>query len=72
MRPRLVRDWTRAYRWASAQIGAGLVLFGSMDPATQQAAVAWVLDLLHVPPERLPAVLGGAIIVGRMLTVRKG
>ena len=71
-KPRLVPEWRRAYQWATAQIGAALLLFGGLDQATQTAVIAWCLDLLHIPPERLPAVLGAAIIVGRMLTVRRG
>ena len=70
-KPRLIPEWRSAYKWATAQIGAALVLFGSLDLATQQAVVAWALDLLCVPPERLPAVLGAAIIAGRVLTIRK-
>lgn len=60
---RLVSDWPSAWRWLSMQVAAAAVVFGLLPP-DQQAAI---LDWLGIAPERIPAVIGAAFIVGRLL-----
>lgn len=61
-KPRLVSDWRLSWRWASVRIAAGAVVFGLLPPDQQVALLEW----LGVAPERLPAVIGGLFIVGRI------
>lgn len=61
-RPSLVGDWRRLHRMASVQLAGLCAVFGLL-PVDQQAAL---LALLHIPPERLPAVMGLAFIVARL------
>ena len=63
MRPRLIPQARRAWRFASVQIAAVAVIFGAL-PADQQAAL---LSLFGVGPERIPAALGLAVIVARLI-----
>lgn len=60
---RLVDEWRSAWRWASMQIATLAVVFGALPTDAQSA----VLDVVGVPAGRVPAVLGLAFIVGRML-----
>lgn len=64
---RLVDDWRAAWRWLSVQIAALAVLWGILPP-DQQAAI---LDFVGVPASRVPAVLGLAVIAGRLLAQRQ-
>lgn len=59
----LIPDWRRAWRMLSVQVAAVAVVWGSLPPE-QQAAI---LSLLGVGPERIPALLGLAVIVGRVI-----
>jgi hypothetical protein len=59
----LIQQWRRAWRLLSVQVAGAAVLFGAL-PAETQAAV---LDMVGLPPSRLPAVLGLLMIVGRLL-----
>lgn len=61
-RPSLVSDWRRSWRWVSVQVAAGAVVFGLLPP-DQQASL---LAALGVAPERVPAVIGGLFIAGRL------
>lgn len=61
--PRLTPDWRRAWAWASVQLAAVAVLFGLLPP-DQQAAL---LQLIGLPPDRLPAALGLLFIAGRLV-----
>lgn len=60
---KLIPEWRRAWRMLSVQVAGAAVLFGTL-PAETQAAM---LDLVGLPPSRLPAVLGLLMIVGRLL-----
>lgn len=69
MKLRPVNDWQRAWRWVSVHIGIVAVTLGVMPPDMQAAMLA----SLGIPQERLPAVLGLAFLVGRMVNqTRKG
>lgn len=70
-RPRLVPEWRRAVRWATVQLGLALAAFGTLSAADQAAVISWVLDLLHLPPERLPTVLGLVLVLARVVTMRR-
>jgi hypothetical protein len=58
-----IPNWRRAWRMASVQIAGAALLFGAL-PADQQAAM---LQLMGLSPERIPALLGLAIIVARLI-----
>lgn len=60
---KLIPNWRKASRMLSVQIAAAAVLFGAL-PVEQQAAI---LSLLGVGPERMPALLGLAVIVARLV-----
>ena len=64
---KLIPNWRRAGRMLSVQIAALAVLFGAL-PVDQQAAL---LALLGIGPERMPALLGLAIIVARLVAQPK-
>lgn len=59
----LIADWRRAWRMLSVQVAGAAVLFGAL-PADQQAAI---LALIGIGPERIPALLGLAVIVARLV-----
>lgn len=61
--PRLIPNARSAWRMLSVQIAAAAVLFGAL-PADQQAAI---LALLGVGPERIPALMGLAVILARLI-----
>lgn len=61
-RPTLISEWKRLHRMASVQLASLCAIFGLL-PVDQQAAL---LELLHIPAERLPAVMGLAFIVARL------
>lgn len=63
MKPNLIPEWQRAWRYLSVQIGALAVLWVAV-PADTQAAV---LDLLGIDPRHLPGLIGAAVIVGRLV-----
>ena len=60
---RLVENWRLAWRMLSVQIAGCAVLFGLLPP-DQQASL---LALIGAPPERIPAFLGLAFIVARLI-----
>lgn len=64
---KLIPNWRSAGRMLSVQIAAAAVLFGAL-PVEQQAAL---LALLGIGPERMPALLGLAIIVARLVAQPK-
>jgi hypothetical protein len=70
-RPRIVPEWRRAIRWATVQLGLALTAFGTLSGADQAAVIAWLLDVLRLPPERLPTVLGLLVLLARMVTTRR-
>lgn len=62
-KPRVVSDWKRSWRWLSMQIGAVCVLYGQLSPDQQLAT----LQTVGLRPDQLPAVIGAAFMVGRLL-----
>lgn len=61
--PKLIPNSRKAWRMLSVQIAAVAVLFGAL-PADQQAAI---MSLLGVAPERIPALMGLAVILARLI-----
>lgn len=61
---KLIPQWRRAWQMFSIQVAGIAVVFGAM-PADTQAAV---LDLVGLPPSRLPAVLGVLMIIARLVS----
>jgi hypothetical protein len=60
---KLINNWRSAWRMLSVQVAALAVIFGAL-PADQQAAIlAWI----GLAPERIPAVMGLAVIVARII-----
>lgn len=62
-KPRVVSDWKRSWRWLSMQIGAACMLYGQLSPEQQLA----ILQTVGLRPDQLPAVIGAAIMIGRLL-----
>lgn len=62
-RPSLIPNWRRSWRMLTIQIAGAAVLFGAL-PVDQQSAI---LSLLGIGPERIPALLGLAVIVARLV-----
>jgi len=60
---RLIPNAGRAWRMLSVQIAGASVVFGTL-PADQQAGL---LSLIGVGPERIPAMLGLAVILARLI-----
>lgn len=63
MRIPLIENWRSAWRMASMHIATAAILFGTL-PADSQASL---LDLIGLPPSRLPAILGILFIIGRLV-----
>lgn len=64
---KLIPQWRRAWRMASVQVATLAVVFGSLPADTQ----AQVLDLVGVPPGRVPAIIGLLLIVSRIVAQPK-
>jgi hypothetical protein len=60
---KLIPNASRAWRMLSVQIASVAVIYGAL-PADQQAAI---LGLLGIGPERIPGLIGLAIIVARLV-----
>jgi hypothetical protein len=60
---RLIPNARAAWRMLSVRVAAAAVAFGALDPVSQ----AGILAMLHIPVERLPAIMGLAIIVARLI-----
>ena len=59
----LIPDIRRAWRYITIQIAAFAVVWGSL-PVDMQTSI---LALVGVGPERIPAILGLLIIIGRLI-----
>jgi hypothetical protein len=59
----LIPEWRRAWRMASVQVAAVAVVWGTL-PEDMQAAL---LAVVGVPVERVPAVLGLLLLLGRLI-----
>ena len=59
---KLIPDASRAWRLWSVRIAGLAVIIGAL-PVDQQAAI---LSLVGIGPERIPAVMGLAVIVARL------
>ena len=60
---KLIPNAGRAWRMLSVQIASVAVIYSAL-PADQQAAI---LALLGIGPERIPGLIGLAIIVARLV-----
>jgi hypothetical protein len=60
---KLIPNARSAWRMLSVRVAATAVAFGTLDPVSQ----AGILSMLHISPERLPAIMGLAIIVARLI-----
>jgi hypothetical protein len=60
---KLIPNAGRAWRMLSVQIASVAVIYSAL-PADQQAAI---LGLLGIGPERIPGLIGLAIIVARLV-----
>lgn len=60
---RLIPAWRSAWRLYSVRIAAVATVFGLLPPDQQSAILAWI----GLAPERIPAVIGGLFIAGRLL-----
>lgn len=63
----LIENWRSAWRYITVQLGALMVAWG-LIPADQQAAI---LAAIGLPAERVPAVLGLMVLVGRLVNQSK-
>lgn len=57
----LIDNWRKAHKMLTVWVGLAAVSFGVL-PLDQQAAI---LAMLHVPAERIPAVLGLVFLAAR-------
>jgi len=60
---KLITNWRSAWRMLSVQVAAMAVIFGAL-PVDQQSSI---LTLIGLAPERIPAVMGIAVIVARVV-----
>lgn len=60
---KLIPNARAAWRMLSVRVAAAAVAFGALDPVSQ----AGILSMLHIPAERLPAALGLAVILVRLI-----
>ncbi len=60
---KLIPEIRSAWRLLSVQVAAVAVIFGAL-PLDQQSAI---LSMLGIGPERIPAALGLAVIVARLV-----
>lgn len=60
---KLIDNWHTAWRMWSVQAAALLVAWGTL-PADMQAAI---VAAVGVPAERVPAILGALVILGRLV-----
>lgn len=60
---KLIPNARAAWRMLSVRVAAAAVAFGALDQVSQ----AGILAMLHISPERLPAIMGLAIIVARLI-----
>ena len=67
MKPRPIENWRSAWRMASVQVASVAVVFGSLPTDVQ----ATVLDAVGVSPARVPAVLGLAMLLARIISQPK-
>lgn len=65
---KLIDNWRRAWRMWSVQAAALMVAWGTLPVDMQAAIVAAV----GVPPERVPAILGALVILGRLVQQGEG
>jgi len=63
---KLIDNWRDAWRMLSVQVATLAIVWGAL-PVDQQAAI---LALFGVGPERVPLVIGLAVIVARVVSQR--
>ena len=59
---KIVPYWRSGWRLSTVHVGTVAMVFGMLPP-DQQASI---LELLHISPSRMPAVLGVIFIISRM------
>lgn len=59
----LIENFRSAWKLATIWVGSAAVAFGLLPSDTQAA----VLKLLHVPQDLVPAIIGIAVIVARVI-----
>lgn len=64
---RLIDQWRRAHKLWSTRIAALAVTFGLLPPDQQTA----ILDAVHIPANRIPAVVGALFLVSRLVAQPK-
>ena len=60
---KLIPEWRRAWRMLSVQVATLAVTWGLLPPDQQ----AQILAAVGIPSERVPAILGGLFLAGRLL-----
>jgi len=60
---KLITNWRSAWRMLSVQVAALAVIFGALPVDQQTAMLTWI----GLAPERIPAVMGLAVIVARVI-----
>ena len=60
---RFIPNASAAWRMLSVRVAAAAVAFGALDPVSQ----ASILNMLHIPAERLPALIGLGVILARLV-----
>ena len=61
---KLIENWRQSWRMLSVQVATVAVVWGAL-PVDQQTAI---LSLFGVGPERVPLVLGLAVILARVVS----
>ena len=60
----LIPNWRKSWRMFTVQIASAAIAFG-MLPAEAQAAM---LEAIGVPSNRIAAILGALVLVGRLVS----
>lgn len=71
MKLKPIPDAMRSWRYLTVQFGLFLTGFGALPADLQQQAITWLLEVLRIPPERVPMVLGIAVVVLRNIQQKK-
>jgi len=64
---KLIPEWRQAWRMLSVQVASLAIVWGAL-PVDQQAAI---LALFGVGPERVPLVIGLAVILARVVSQQR-
>lgn len=64
---KLIPNWKRAHRMLTVQMASVFVVWGTLPEDTQAA----ILDLVGIPANRVPAILGLLVLAGRLIAQPK-